>query len=155
VGWDLRNVVANASELTCSIASSSVERRPVNFRLQMQPVYWNCKYHFRIDLPLGVSVPNFVSKFRWMLMTDMFTWKSRTQNNLYSPLITIFFSCLLVDDSGTNAGKIKSESLPSKAHISQQYTNTFIRFHIINDWNWEHLFDLSCTLIKMDFRRWN
>jgi hypothetical protein len=103
---------------TRSTAPSSVDGRPVDFRLQMQPVSWNCKYHFQIDLPLGGSVQNFVWKCCWTLTTDLFTWKSRTQNDLCSPLVTIFLSCLLVDNSGTNAGKINFESLPSIAHIS-------------------------------------
>jgi hypothetical protein len=41
---------------TRSTASSSVDGRQVDFRSKMQPVSWNCKHHFRIDLPLGESV---------------------------------------------------------------------------------------------------
>jgi hypothetical protein len=115
-GWDLGNVVANASQRTRSTASCSVDGRPVDVRLQMQPVSWNYKYHFRIHLPLCESFPDFVRKCRWMLTTDLFTWKPRTQNDLCSPLVAIFLSWLLVDDSGTNAGKINVENLPSKAH---------------------------------------
>jgi hypothetical protein len=65
------------------------------------------------------------------------------KNDLCSPLVAIFFSCLLVDDSGTNAGT-KFESWPFKAHISQK--DTLIRFRIITYWNREHLFDLPCRL---------
>jgi hypothetical protein len=130
---------------TRSTASSSVDGRSVDFHLQMQSVSWNCKYHFRIDLPLGVSAPYFVRKCRWMLTTDLFTWKSRTQNALCSQLVVaIFLSCLLVDDSGISAGKINFENLPSKARISQR--DTLFRFRIINYWNLEHLFDLLCML---------
>jgi hypothetical protein len=140
-------------EAAPSTASSSVDRHPVNFRLQMQPVSWNCKYHFRCDLPLGGSVPNFVRKCRWRSTINLFTWKSRTHNGLCSPLIAIFLSYLLVDDSETNAGKINSESLPSKAHLSQQ--DTLIRFRIINYRNPEQLFDLLCIFMPFSHSGWS
>jgi hypothetical protein len=101
----------------------------VDFYLQMQPVFWNCKHHFLIDLPLGGCAPNFVRKCLWTLTTDLSAWKSRTQNDLCSPTVAIFLSCLLVVDSGTSGGKINFESLPSEAHISQ---DTLITFRIIN-----------------------
>jgi hypothetical protein len=56
---------------TGSTASYSVDGRPVDFRWQMQPAFWNCKYHFRTDLPHGGSVPNFVRKCRWTLTTSL------------------------------------------------------------------------------------
>jgi hypothetical protein len=136
---------------TCSTASSSVDGRPVDFRLQMQPVSWNCKYHYRTDLPLGGSVPEFIRKCHWTLTTDLFTWKSKTENDLCSPLVAIFLSCLLVGDSGTNAEKINFESLPPKAHISQQ--DTLIRFRIINYWNREHLSNLPCIFPYINLYR--
>jgi hypothetical protein len=126
---------------TRSTASSSVDGRPIDFRLQMQPVSWNCKYHFRTYLPLGGSVPNVVrNAVECSRQTCLHA--NQEQNDLCSPLVVIFLSCLLVDESGTNTGKINFESLPSKAHISQQ--DTLIRFRIINYWNREHLFDLAC-----------
>jgi hypothetical protein len=48
---------------------------------------------------------------------------------------------------GNNVGKINFQSLLSKAHISQQ--DTLIRFRIINYWNREHIFDLSCISVAI------
>jgi hypothetical protein len=117
------NVVANAisswsSAAARSTASSSVDGRPVDIRLQMQPVSWNCKYHFRIDLPLGGCG----RKCRLTLTTDLFSWKSRTRNDLCFPLTTTFRSCLLADDSGTNAGKIWEFTFQS-TRLTTRYTH--------------------------------
>jgi hypothetical protein len=136
-GWYLGNVVANASIFDplqlhghCFFLCRWTSSR---FSLANATRVLKFKYHFRTDLSLGGSVTNFVQKCRCKLTIDLFIWKSRTQNDLCSPLITIYLSCLLVDDSGTNTGKINLNSLPSKAHISQQ--DTLITFRIINYWN--------------------
>ena len=79
--------------LTCSTCSSVTDGLSVFFLLHTHPVFWNCAYHFRMELSHGGCFPNLVQNCRWTIVTNRHSWNVSTQNAFSLPFRAILVNC--------------------------------------------------------------